>query len=86
VTGLAKVLAPYPSIGVQWKTFVRQGDPRSVVLAAAARLEADVLAVGTHGRAGIAHALVGSVAEWVITAATCDVLIARPVRFSFELP
>jgi nucleotide-binding universal stress UspA family protein len=86
VTGLAKFLARYQSIGVQWKTFVHQGDPRAVVLAAAEGLEADLVAVGTHGRSGIAHALVGSVAEWVITAATGDVLIARPVRFAFELP
>jgi nucleotide-binding universal stress UspA family protein len=86
VTGLTKFLAPYRDIGVRWKTFIRQGDPRSVVLAAAARRKADLIAVGTHGRSGVAHALIGSVAEWIIAAATCDVLVARPIRFSFELP
>jgi nucleotide-binding universal stress UspA family protein len=86
VTGMTKFLAPYQDIGVRWKTFIRQGDPRSVVLAAAARRKADLIALGTHGRSGIAHALIGSVAEWVITAATCDVLVARPIHFSFELP
>lgn len=85
-TGLTKFLAPYRDIGVRWKTFVRQGDPRSVVLAAAAWRNADLIAVGTHGRSGIAHALIGSVAEWIVTTATCDVLVARPIRFSFELP
>lgn len=86
VERMTKFLAPYQDLGVRCKTFMRQGDPRSVVLAAAARSKADLIAVGTHGRSGIAHALIGSVAEWVVTAATSDVLVARPIRFSFELP
>ena len=49
-------------------------------------LVADLIAIGTHGRAGIAHFLLGSVAEWVLTSAPCDVLVARPIRFSFKLP
>lgn len=50
-------------------------------------VSAAVLAhAGTHGRSGISHALVGSVAEWVIENATVDVLVARPARVSFELP
>lgn len=84
--GLERFLAPYRDRGVRWRTFIREGDRRSVVLALAARRKADLIAVGTHGRSGLAHALVGSVAEWIIGAATCDVLVARPVRFSFELP
>jgi nucleotide-binding universal stress UspA family protein len=86
VTGMSTFLAPYQHSGVLWKTFIRQGDPRSVVLAAAARCQADLIALGTHGKSGIAHALLGSVAEWVITAATCDVLVAKPIRISVELP
>lgn len=86
VKGLAKVLAPYQDIGVQWKAAVRFGDARLVVLGEALRRRADLLVVGTHGRSGVAHALLGSVAEWVIEAAPCDVLVTRPVRFSFELP
>ena len=85
ITSLAKFLTPYQDSGVCWQTIIRQGDPRAVVLEAALRYQADLIAVGTHGRSGIAHALVGSVAEWVIAAATCDVLVARPIRFSFEL-
>jgi nucleotide-binding universal stress UspA family protein len=85
-TGLTKMLASYQKVDVRWKPFVRHGDPRTVILAAAARRKADLIAIGTHGRSGIAHALVGSVAEWIITAAPCDVLVTRPIRFSFELP
>lgn len=83
--GMAKLLARYEDTGIHWKAMVRAGDPRSVILAEAVRLQSDLIALGTHGRSGVAHALVGSVAEWVIAQARCDILVSRPVRFSFEL-
>jgi nucleotide-binding universal stress UspA family protein len=84
--GIAALLAQYQDAGIRWKTAVRAGDARSAILTEAIRRRADLIALGTHGRSGVAHALVGSVAEWVISAAPCDVLVSRPVRFSFELP
>lgn len=65
---------------------IRKGDPRTVLLREAARRHAELVVVGTHARSGLAHALLGSVAEWVLRAAPCDVLVARPRRFSFRLP
>jgi nucleotide-binding universal stress UspA family protein len=44
------------------------------------------LALSTHGRSGLAHVLLGSVAEAVIRAAPCDVLAARPIGLAFKLP
>ena len=41
------------------------------------RQRADLVAVGTHGRSGLSRAVLGSVAEWVIRAAVCDVLVER---------
>lgn len=72
--------------GGKQRAILRWGDARSVILDEAIRSRAELIALGTHGRSGIAHALVGSVAEWVITFAKCDVLVARPVRFTFEAP
>lgn len=86
VSGLAKLQASLSPLGVQWQTVTVRGDPRTAMLAEAVRRRADLIAVGTHGRSGIAHALIGSVAEWVIQTAACDVLVARPARVSFELP
>jgi nucleotide-binding universal stress UspA family protein len=37
----------------------------------------DLIVVGTHGRKGIGHAILGSVAEKVVRHATCPVLVAR---------
>lgn len=84
--GLARLQASLEDLGIQWQTTLVRGDPRTAILTEALRRRADLLAVGTHGRTGISHALLGSVAEWVIQAATCDVLVARPTRVSFELP
>jgi glycine betaine transporter len=38
---------------------------------------ADLIIVGTHGRTGLSHALIGSVAEKVVRLAHCPVLVAR---------
>jgi universal stress protein A len=39
----------------------------------------DLIVMGTHGRTGLSHALLGSVAEKVVRLALCPVLIAREV-------
>ena len=38
---------------------------------------ADLLVLGTHGRTGVAHAFLGSVAEEPLGEAPSDVLVAR---------
>ncbi len=38
----------------------------------------DIIVMGTHGRTGLAHALLGSVAERVVLRAPCPVLTVRP--------
>lgn len=37
----------------------------------------DLIVIGTHGRSGVAHLLMGSVAEKVVRAAPCPVLTVR---------
>lgn len=86
MSGTARLMARFHKTGKAFKATVRSGDARAVILTEAERLRADLLVIGTHGRSGLAHALVGSVAEWVIAQASCDVLVARPARFTFELP
>jgi nucleotide-binding universal stress UspA family protein len=44
----------------------------------AADLEADLVVVGTHGRRGLARALLGSSAEATVRLAPCPVLVVRP--------
>lgn len=70
----------------RWRTRVRCGDPRLVIMSEAVQSRADVIVIGTHARSGLAHAVIGSAAEWTLANAPCDVVVARPMRFAFELP
>ena len=85
-SGLARLLASSADRGIRCKAVVRRDDPRRMILREASRRRADLITIGTHARSGLSHVLLGSVAECVIRAARCDVLVARPARFSFELP
>jgi nucleotide-binding universal stress UspA family protein len=65
---------------------MREGIPFVEILKAADELRADLVVVGTHGRTGLSHALIGSVAERVIERAPCAVLAVRPKSFSSGKP
>ena len=46
----------------------------------------DLIVLGSHGRTGLMHALLGSVAERVIRKAPCPVLTVRPEGQQFAMP
>jgi nucleotide-binding universal stress UspA family protein len=48
--------------------------------------EIDVIVLATHGRTGLAHVLIGSVAENVVRTAPCPVLTVRPEGHQFVMP
>jgi nucleotide-binding universal stress UspA family protein len=54
------------------------GEPAAEIVAFARSAGVDLVVVGTHGRTGIEHALMGSVAERVVRRAPCPVLTVRP--------
>jgi nucleotide-binding universal stress UspA family protein len=59
-------------------TALLQGAPwHELVAYAKSDPEIDLIVVGTHGRTGIKHALLGSVAEKVVRHARCPVLVVR---------
>jgi hypothetical protein len=53
------------------------GHPVEEIIKRAEDLEADLIVVGTHGRAGFKRAMIGSVAERIVRHATCPVLVVR---------
>lgn len=55
-------------------TVLRQGVPWEEVHAVAEDVGADLVVIGTHGRRGIARALIGSVAEKILRTSTRPVL------------
>jgi nucleotide-binding universal stress UspA family protein len=57
--------------------YVESGVPYKVILEHADRADVDLIVMGTHGRTGIDHYLLGSVAEKVVRHATAPVLTVR---------
>ncbi|MEY4704529.1 MAG: hypothetical protein RL042_725 [Nitrospirota bacterium] len=63
--------------GIAVTTRVATGIPSEEAIAAAGAEDADLLVVGTRGKTGLAHVLLGSTAERVIRGAPCPVLTVR---------
>jgi len=59
---------------VRYSVRVIQGSP-AIQIRNAANEEADLIVISTHGRTGLAHMLIGSVAEHVVRYAHCPVLV-----------
>jgi len=64
--------------GLLLRTRLVTGIPSVVVSREAAAAGADLIVLGTHGRTGLAHVLLGSTAERVVAAAGCPVMAVRP--------
>ena len=60
--------------------------PADAITAYAKQAEIDLIVMGTHGRNGISHLLVGSVAERVVRTASCPVLTVKHPEHEFVLP
>lgn len=60
--------------------------PELGILHTAREREADLIVVGTHGRKGLAHVLLGSVAERVVQLSDCPVLTVRDPGHTFQRP
>jgi nucleotide-binding universal stress UspA family protein len=66
--------------GVRTHTVVAEGVPFDQILRVAKKLRCDLIVLATHGRTGLKHVLMGSVAENVVRRAPCPVLTVRPPR------
>jgi nucleotide-binding universal stress UspA family protein len=64
--------------GVNTRLVLRYGAADVSVVDAAAEVAADAIVMGTRGRSGIAHVLLGSVAERVLRAASAPVFVTQP--------
>jgi nucleotide-binding universal stress UspA family protein len=56
---------------------VRIGTPPDEIMRYVSDRDIDLIVMGTHGRSGVAHAVIGSVAEAVVRQAPCPVLVVR---------
>lgn len=75
--GLDALVQRIADRGVPVKGTLRQGAPHEEIVAMAKESAADVVVIGTHGRTGLSHALMGSVAEKVVRTCPVPVLSVR---------
>ena len=68
-------LKPPPGVGVQG--LLREGAAGRVIIDTAVEQGSDLIVMGTHGRSGLSHMVLGSVAEEVVRTAPCPVVTVR---------
>jgi nucleotide-binding universal stress UspA family protein len=86
VESLELIAARVREQGLPVETVLWRGAPWVEIAALAEQIRADVIVMGTHGRRGIAHALLGSVAEKVVRVAPCPVMTVRSPRAPRKTP
>ena len=64
--------------GVSHEIFVASGNAAPEILNLAAERDIDLIVMGTHGRTGVKHFLLGSVAERVVRESPVPVLTIHP--------
>ena len=80
------------SLDSQWtpgRTVIRavvEGSPRVEIIRYAREHDIDLIVLSTHGRTGLPHVILGSVAENVVRTAPCPVLTVRPEGHQFVMP
>jgi nucleotide-binding universal stress UspA family protein len=77
---LAEVRAKCASSQVSASSHVLTGQAARAIAERAFNSGADLIVMGTHGRSGVAHLVLGSVAERVLRIAPCPVLVVRDTR------
>jgi nucleotide-binding universal stress UspA family protein len=75
--GLEERLKRVHEAGLEADMVMVHGVPFQRIIDTAHDQHVDLIVMGTHGRTGLLHALVGSVAEKVVRLAACPVLVTR---------
>ncbi len=70
---LGLVQKKYPNVPIE--IFVEVGNPKDVVIEKAIMDKVDYIVVGTHGRTGFSHVVMGSTAEYIVRHATMPVMV-----------
>ncbi len=71
---------------IKVENIIVRGTPFVDIIRLAKKYDIDLIVIGTHGRTGLAHALLGSTAEKVVRKAPCPVLCVKRPEHEFVLP
>ncbi|HSP98830.1 MAG TPA: universal stress protein [Candidatus Dormibacteraeota bacterium] len=74
---LERLQARYAKRRITLRTLLQTGTPYQAIVDSAKSLKANLIVMSTHGRTGMTHLLLGSVAERVVRTSACPVLTIR---------
>jgi universal stress protein A len=80
------VLPEYLRKSLTVEEALRIGVPFLEIVKTAKEKDVDLIVMGTHGRTGLSHVLIGSVAEKVVHHAHCPVLTIKHPQYQFVAP
>lgn len=83
---LTKAVDPKWAAGKTVVHALAEGSPKAEIPKYARSRDIDLIVLSTHGRTGLAHAILGSVAESIVRTAPCPVLTVRPAGHQFVMP
>lgn len=83
---LDRIVGRLRDAGLKARSLLRVGAPFMEIIHAGQNEGVDLIVMGTHGRSGLAHVLLGSVAERVVQKAGCAVLTVRHPDRRFQHP
>ncbi|MFQ5457355.1 MAG: universal stress protein [Myxococcota bacterium] len=74
---LGTLVARAEKAGITAEAVLREADPAAGLLAIAKKTRSSLVVIGSHGRGGAAHLLLGSVSEKVLRESRCPVLVIK---------
>jgi universal stress protein A len=83
---LTGLLDPTWSKGRKVVQVIVEGSPKVEIIRYSRQHAIDLIVLSTHGRTGLTHVILGSVAESVVRTAPCPVLTVRPEGHQFVMP
>lgn len=83
---LVDILDPKWAAGRKVIRVVLEGSPKLEIIQYARKQNIDLIVLATHGRTGLRHVIMGSVAETIVRTASCPVLTVRPEGHQFVMP
>jgi len=73
-------IAPLKAAGLEVTTFLRAGNPRSVIVETAAELKADALVIGSHSKRNFLDIALGGTAKHLSQHVPCTVVLVSPEK------
>jgi nucleotide-binding universal stress UspA family protein len=83
---LERVIGDLRPPGLNVRPEVVEGTPYEEIIRVARERAVDLIVIGSHGRTGLAHLLLGGVTDKVVRRAPCPVLTVRPHEHEFVHP